>query len=211
MDLIENVGRFRILIVCVLASTFAPVAQSAVLRCDALSASIDRKLQKKHVRNYKLEVLPINKKSRGKYEGRCDGGSHKVVFFRNVATATASAHPAPAPPPPPPGSPKPEWQIHLDWCWNNFTTDPGMTNCVEQYVAAGAQKCIVGGGRKCLIGQAAYLATHGHCADAAFPTTLVCQCNNGGARQKIAEAGPDAVCSYVKSIVPGGDLLKYLP
>jgi hypothetical protein len=211
MGLIKNVGSFPILSLCVIIFTLAPAAQSAVLRCDALSARIDRNLQRNGVRNYKLEVLPISEKSGGKYEGRCDGGIHKVVFFRNVAAATTLSSSlnslfvlAPI------GSSEPEWQTHLKWCWNNFTTDPGMTNCVDKYIDAGAQNCIVGGGRKCLIGQAAYLATHGQCA-AGFGTALVCECNNDGARQKIFDAGPNAVCSYVKSIVPGGDLLKYAP
>jgi hypothetical protein len=95
-----------------------------------------------------------------------------------------------------------EWKRQIDFCWNNETHDAGETNCALAYGAVGAGWCVLGGGRKCLIAQAAYLASHGSCA-AGFTTTLVCQCHNPEARQKIQDAGPDAVCSYVVSKVPG--------
>src|SRR5436853_3958855 len=45
---------------------------------------------------------------------------------------------------------KPEWQGNLEWSIGNHTSDPGMCNCVDQYVATEAA-CITGGGRACLM------------------------------------------------------------
>ena len=39
---------------------------------------------------------------------------------------------------------KPEWQGHIGWCIGNHTSDPGETNCVDQYVATEA-KCAAPG------------------------------------------------------------------
>jgi hypothetical protein len=92
---------------------------------------------------------------------------------------------------------KPDWQKHIDWCIGNNTSDPGETNCVDQY-AATEPKCITDGGRACLLVRAIDSAKHNNC-NYAFRLTTICQCHNGGARQQLGEAGEGAVCAYLKT------------
>ena len=40
---------------------------------------------------------------------------------------------------------QPDWQKNIDWSIGNHTTDPGETNCVDQYLAT-EPTCITGGG-----------------------------------------------------------------
>jgi hypothetical protein len=91
---------------------------------------------------------------------------------------------------------KPDWQKHIDWSIGNNTTDPGETNCVEQY-AATEPACITGGGRACLMARAIDSAKSNNCGYA-LRLTLITQCHNGGAQQAIGGAGQSAVCDYLK-------------
>jgi hypothetical protein len=92
---------------------------------------------------------------------------------------------------------KPDWQHHIDWSIGNHTTDPGETNCVDQY-AATEPACITGGGRSCLMARAIDSAKANNCSYA-LRLTLITQCHNGGAQQAIGAAGQGAVCNYLKT------------
>jgi hypothetical protein len=95
------------------------------------------------------------------------------------------------------GSEKPDWQKHIDWSIGNYTTDPGETNCVDQY-AATEPACITGGGRACLMVRAIDSAKANNCSYA-MRLTLITQCHSGRAQQAIGEAGQNAVCGYLKA------------
>jgi hypothetical protein len=95
------------------------------------------------------------------------------------------------------GQRKPDWQSHIDWSIGNHTTDPGETNCVDQYVAT-EPACITGGGRSCLMRRAIDSAKANNCSYA-LRLTLITQCHNGGAQQAIGGVGQDAVCIYLKT------------
>ena len=45
---------------------------------------------------------------------------------------------------------RPDWQSNIDWGIGNFTSDPGTTNCPDQYTAT-VPKCLFGGGRACVM------------------------------------------------------------
>lgn len=92
---------------------------------------------------------------------------------------------------------KPDWQKHIDWSIGNHTTDPGETNCVDQYLATEAA-CITGGGRACLMARAIDSAKANNCSYA-MRLTLITQCHNGGAQQAIGAEGQAAVCYYLKT------------
>ena len=92
---------------------------------------------------------------------------------------------------------KPDWQKHIDWSIGNHTSDPGETNCVDQYTVT-EPACIVGGGRACLMVRAIDSAKANNCPYA-LRLTLITQCHNGGAQQAIGSAGRDAVCDYLKT------------
>ena len=92
---------------------------------------------------------------------------------------------------------KPDWQKHIDWSIGNHTTDPGETNCPDQY-AATEPNCILGGGRACLMARAIDSAKANNYAYA-FRLTLITQCHNGGAQQAIGAAGQQAVGDYLKT------------
>ena len=89
---------------------------------------------------------------------------------------------------------KPDWQIHIDWAISNHTTDPGETNCPDQY-AATEPHCITEGGRACLMVRAIDSAKHNNCSYA-FRLTLITQCHNQGAQAQLSSAGQQAVCDY---------------
>ena len=91
---------------------------------------------------------------------------------------------------------QPDWQKNIDWSIGNHTTDPGETNCVDQYLAT-EPTCITGGGRSCLMARAIDSAKHNNCSYA-MRLTLITQCHNGGAQQTIGGAGQDAVCNYLE-------------
>jgi hypothetical protein len=91
---------------------------------------------------------------------------------------------------------KPEWQKHLDWSIGNHTSDPGETNCVDQYLAT-EPACIVGGGRACLMKRAIDSAKANNYAYA-FRLSLITQCHNGTAQAQIGAAGQQAVGDYLK-------------
>src|SRR5689334_7539735 len=82
--------------------------------------------------------------------------------------------------PPSVNADKPDWQKHIDWAIGNHTTDPGETNCPEQY-AATEPACITGGGRACLMERAIDSAKHNNC-NYAMRLTLITQCHNQGAQ-----------------------------
>jgi hypothetical protein len=95
------------------------------------------------------------------------------------------------------GQDQPDWQKHLDWSIGNNTTDPGETNCVEQYVAT-EPACITGGGRACLMARAIDSAKANNCSYA-MRLSLITQCHSGQAQAAIGAAGEPAVCSYLKT------------
>jgi hypothetical protein len=95
------------------------------------------------------------------------------------------------------GQDKPDWQKHIDWSIGNHTTDPGETNCPDQYIAT-EPACITGGGRQCLMSRAVDSAKANNCSYA-FRLTLITQCHNGGAQQAIGAAGQGSVCAYLKT------------
>ncbi len=95
------------------------------------------------------------------------------------------------------GQNQPDWQKHIDWSIGNHTTDPGETNCPDQYVAT-EPACVTGGGRACLMSRAIESAKANNCSYA-MRLTLITQCHNGGAQQAIGGAGQQAVCSYLKT------------
>jgi hypothetical protein len=89
---------------------------------------------------------------------------------------------------------KPDWQKHIDWAIGNHTSDPGQTNCPEQY-AATEPHCMTDGGRACLMTKAIDSAKHNNCGYA-FRLTLITQCHNQDAQAALASAGTQAVCTY---------------
>jgi Zn ribbon nucleic-acid-binding protein len=89
------------------------------------------------------------------------------------------------------------WQEHINWATANATADPGETNCPDLYAAA-EPSCIMGGGRSCLMAKAIQAAKAGDC-NYAVRLTLITQCHNPAAQQEIARAGPQAICSYLKT------------
>jgi len=89
---------------------------------------------------------------------------------------------------------KPDWQKHIDWAIGNHTSDPGQTNCPEQY-AATEPHCMTDGGRACLMTKAIDSAKHNNCGYA-FRLTLITQCHNQDAQAVLASAGSQAVCAY---------------
>lgn len=95
------------------------------------------------------------------------------------------------------GQQKPDWQNNIDWSIGNHTTDPGETNCVDQYLAT-EPACITGGGRSCLMQRAIESAKANNCSYA-LRLTLITQCHNGAAQQTIGGAGQDVVCQYLKT------------
>jgi hypothetical protein len=119
-------------------------------------------------------------------------GLDKDVWKRDSVQSNSIA-PIAAPLSPLTGTP--DWQQHIDWCIKNYTTDPGETNCVPDYLGV-APDCILGGGRACLLRKAISLAKNGNCSSA-NSLVLLCQCHNSGARQSISNAGEDNVCSYL--------------
>jgi hypothetical protein len=90
-----------------------------------------------------------------------------------------------------------DWQKHLDWSIGNHTSDPGETNCIDQYVAT-EPACIVGGGRSCLMKRAIESAKANNYAYA-FRLSLITQCHNGTAQSQIGAAGQQAVGDYLKT------------
>lgn len=115
--------------------------------------------------------------------------------------ANATAQPVPSQPAPThtalAGAPKPDWQNHIDWSIGHYTTDPGGTDCVDQYRAT-EPKCITGGGRACLMERAIDAAKHNNYSYA-FRLTLISQCHNPNAQQQLGEAGQQKVSDYLKS------------
>jgi hypothetical protein len=88
---------------------------------------------------------------------------------------------------------RPRWMDHIDWSIGNT----GPVDCPEQYLAT-YPECIFGGGRACLMSKAIEAAKANNCSWA-FRLTLITQCHNGAAQTDIANAGQDAVCSYLKT------------
>ena len=177
----------------VLIILIAPLAHA--IPCDVLKAKIQSRLHPNASYSYDLTVIPRAQRTTARVVGTCDQSQRKVVMIRHVHVATR--HPMRTAPP----APNQEWESHLNWCEHNATTDPGETNCPEQYGAVGAPWCILGGGRACLMKQATYLASQGQCL-AAFHTAMVCQCHNSDARNKIKAAGQTKVCEFLTGKLP---------
>jgi len=88
---------------------------------------------------------------------------------------------------------RPDWMNDIDWSIGNT----GPVDCPEQYLAT-YPECIFGGGRACLMSKAIDSAKANNCSWA-FRLTLITQCHNGTAQSRIANAGQDAVCNYLKT------------
>ena len=58
-------------------------AQSAAKSCDELKAEIAAKLDAKGVQHYTLEVIPTDQADERAVVGRCDAGTHKIVYSKN--------------------------------------------------------------------------------------------------------------------------------
>jgi hypothetical protein len=88
---------------------------------------------------------------------------------------------------------RPEWMDDVDWAIGNT----GPVDCPEQYLAT-YPECIFGGGRSCLMRKAIDSAKANNCSWA-FRLTLITQCHNGAAQLRVANAGQDAICNYLKT------------
>jgi hypothetical protein len=89
-----------------------------------------------------------------------------------------------------------EAHSHIDWCITNETHDPGMTNCVPEYLQT-EPHCILGGGRSCILSRAINAAKSGNCSYA-FRLTRICQCHNTQAQAVLDAWGQNSVCDYLK-------------
>jgi hypothetical protein len=93
---------------------------------------------------------------------------------------------------------KPEWQVNIDWSFNN-TDAGGAVNCVWQYIDKGIGQCIVSGGRQCVMQEAqAQAKAIPAKSQGAYNLSLVSQCHNPHAQDTITAAGVNAVASYIQ-------------
>lgn len=91
---------------------------------------------------------------------------------------------------------KPEWQAHLDWSISNSDAG-GSVDCPDKYLAT-YPECHANGGRACMMRKAIQSAKDNDCANA-LRVSLITQCHNVPARDKIRDAGQENVCRYLKS------------
>ena len=70
--------RLVMLVMLALAATPALARKS----CDELKSEIAAKIEANGVKNYTLEVVPMNAAANGKVVGTCDGGTKKIVYKR---------------------------------------------------------------------------------------------------------------------------------
>jgi hypothetical protein len=58
------------------------VSAYAMKPCNELKAEIDAKLRAKGVKDFALEVIPVDKLKEELVVGSCDGGTKKIVYKR---------------------------------------------------------------------------------------------------------------------------------
>jgi hypothetical protein len=62
-------------------------AAPKALTCDSLKQTITEKLEAKGVKNYQLDIVDTSGvPAEAKVVGSCDGGKHKIVYAREVAS-----------------------------------------------------------------------------------------------------------------------------
>lgn len=87
-----------------------------------------------------------------------------------------------------------DWRNDVNWSIGN-ETGPDRLDCPDQYVATEA-RCSAEGGRACLMKRAIESAKAKNCSYA-MRLTLVTQCHNSGAQQRLGGAGEKTVCEYL--------------
>jgi hypothetical protein len=99
---------------------------------------------------------------------------------------------------------KPEWQIHIDWAWNNRDAG-GSTNCVNEYLSAGEFGCVIAGGRSCVMADAHSTAqnymsgNYNANLDRIRNLVFLTQCHNDEAKRTLAGANIVDIANYVKA------------
>ena len=70
-------------LIIIVASLFiaAPVL-AQVKPCEELKAEIAAKIEANGVKQYTLEIVPMDATAEGKVVGTCDGGTKKIVYRR---------------------------------------------------------------------------------------------------------------------------------
>ena len=92
---------------------------------------------------------------------------------------------------------KPEWQVNIDWSFQNKDAG-GSVDCPAEYVRLGVPQCIAIGGRACVMNYAKELALRGKDGEGrAYELTRLSQCHNPHAAGTIERAGVGAVVPYV--------------
>jgi hypothetical protein len=85
------------------------------------------------------------------------------------------------------------WQGDIDWAFH----DTGTPNCPDQYISANNALCLANGNRSCLMGVAKSWAHQTNGCGEAMKLTLITQCHNNGAQDRLRDAGRDAICIYL--------------
>lgn len=86
--------RFGTALVLVIA---ACLSANASKPCEELKGEIAKKLDDKGVKGYTLEIVAKDAAGEGKEVGSCEGGSKKIVYSREAATAQKPAAKAETP------------------------------------------------------------------------------------------------------------------
>ena len=117
-------------------------------------------------------------------EGTCPNGKKYKKSSVEQLTSSVSAD-------------RPDWQAHIDWAAASVDA-AGDTNCPDQYVEMNQAACIANSGRACVVARATEAAKEGNC-EMALRLILLTQCHNESARQALASAGAQPVCTYLKT------------
>ena len=72
-------------------ASFALPAYADKVDCNTLKQSIEEKMTSHGAKNFKLDVVDAAQAGDGKVVGSCDGGTHKIVYTKDAATAPATA------------------------------------------------------------------------------------------------------------------------
>lgn len=83
------------------------------------------------------------------------------------------------------------WQGDINWS----RQDRGATGCDQQYLQT-LPECLITGKRVCLMGHAVQAAADNNCSWA-MRLTLITQCHNGAAQDRLNRAGERDVCRYL--------------
>lgn len=74
-------------LVSLLVLCFAAAPALAQRDCESLKSAIVAKLDRKGVKQYQLDVIPVAEKKAGRVVGACDRGKMKIVYARGGAKA----------------------------------------------------------------------------------------------------------------------------